>query len=202
MSLLANTVNGLNPMEIISALQKCIRRGMEREAMELACEMIHTKKAYCTMVCNRLELICHEDIGLACPELIAIVATCCEQAGRFYPSSADATKGKFAKPRMIVGNAIRLMCRAAKSREGDHFQAAIGLRQQLEHVIPQIPEWACDMHTHRGRALGRGLEHFLSDSVELHPAAESDNYEDEAHRLWRVKHESKANQGRTQRNLL
>ena len=28
---------------------------------------------------------------------------------------------------MAIGNAIRLMCRASKSRIGDHFQAAIGL---------------------------------------------------------------------------
>jgi hypothetical protein len=29
---------------------------------------------------------------------------------------------------MAIGNAIWLMCRATKSREGDHLAAAIGLR--------------------------------------------------------------------------
>jgi replication-associated recombination protein RarA len=56
------TGHGLSAHECISAMQKCIRRSMEREAMEFAVELIHTSKSYCTMVCNRLEIISHEDI--------------------------------------------------------------------------------------------------------------------------------------------
>ncbi len=55
----------------------------------------------------------------------------------------------------MIGNAIRLMCRAAKSREGDHFQAAVGLASELEGHVPEIPDWAYDQHTARGRSLGR-----------------------------------------------
>jgi hypothetical protein len=43
-------------------MQKAIRRGMEREAMEFACELIHPSKAFHSMVCTRLEVICHEDL--------------------------------------------------------------------------------------------------------------------------------------------
>lgn len=58
--MIPDTKNGLPAMACISAMQKAIRRSMEREAMEFACELIHTGKAFHTMVCNRLEVICHE----------------------------------------------------------------------------------------------------------------------------------------------
>src|SRR4051812_1454000 len=56
------THHGLSSMACISALQKCIRRGMEREAMQFAIELMHTSKAFHMMVCKRLEVICHEDV--------------------------------------------------------------------------------------------------------------------------------------------
>jgi hypothetical protein len=40
-----DTKNGLPAMVCVSAMQKCIRRDMEREAMELACELMQTSKA-------------------------------------------------------------------------------------------------------------------------------------------------------------
>jgi hypothetical protein len=35
--MIPDTRNGLPAMACVSAMQKCIRRGMEREAMEFAC---------------------------------------------------------------------------------------------------------------------------------------------------------------------
>jgi hypothetical protein len=52
--------NGLPALGCISAMQKCIRRGMEREAMQFAVELLSTSKQFHTMVCNRLEIISHE----------------------------------------------------------------------------------------------------------------------------------------------
>ena len=64
------TRGGLPALTCISALQKCIRRGMEAEAMAFACELMHTSKAFHSMVCNRLEVICHEDLDtLAAPHV-------------------------------------------------------------------------------------------------------------------------------------
>lgn len=79
------------------------------------------------------------------------------------------------------------MCRAVKSREGDHFQASIGLRSILEEFTPVIPDWAVDMHTPRGKKMGRGLEHFLSEGCQLKPPASPDRYECEARRMWELK---------------
>ena len=149
-----DTVNGLNAMTCVSAMQKAIRRGMEQEAMQFAVELMHTSKNFHTMVCNRLEVICHEDLDtLAAPHVVPFVATALAQSRERYTKS-------IGEARLMIGNCIRLMCRAPKSRAGCHFAAAIGLRSQLEDYVPAIPDFALDQHTLQGRAMGRGLEHF------------------------------------------
>ena len=144
------TIHKLNAWDCVSALQKFIRRGMEREAMEVACEMGHTSKPFASWVANRLEFIAQEDIGLADPAIIPLVRVCCQQAKEWW---ADDPNG-LARWRMPIGTAIRAMCRALKSREGDHFQAAVGLRSELENFAPTIPDWCYDKHTIKGKALG------------------------------------------------
>ena len=92
----------------------------------------------------------------------------------------------------MVGNAIRMMARAPKSRAGCHFAAAIGLRSMLEGFAPTIPDYALDMHTMKGKAMGRGLDHFRKEGAKLVPPPTADDpYEDEAYRLWAVKQRSK-----------
>lgn len=136
------TLHGLPAMACVSAMQKAIRRGMEREAMEFAVELIHTSKAFHSMVCKRLEVISHEDISTdADPTIVVFVATAVAQAMRWYDPD------KLGASRMAIGNAIRLMCRAAKSREGDHFAIAVGLRAELEGFVP-----VGERHAHAGRS--------------------------------------------------
>lgn len=176
------TKNGLPSMACISALQKCIRRGMEKEAMQFACELLHTSKGFHSMVCNRLEVISHEDIDTtADPRIVPFVKAACDQARAWYDPD------QIGKSRMAIGNAIRLMCRAQKSREGDHFHASIGLASLLEGFVPTIPDWANDGHTIKGKSLGRGIDYFRAESAKLEPQPPKDAYEDEAYRLWAVK---------------
>ena len=193
--MIPRTIHNLGAHECISAMQKFIRRGMEREAMEMAVEMGHTSKGFATWVTTRLEVISHEDVGLAAPEIIPLVRTCCEQARAWW--NAD----KLGQWRMPIGTAIRALARAAKSREGDHFQAAVGLGSQLEGFRPSIPEWCYDQHTIKGKAQGRGVDYFRKVSTKLVPAPKKpDDYESEAYRLWEFKASSgtKAGTGKPQ----
>ncbi len=188
--MIPRTIHNLGAHECISAMQKFIRRGMEREAMEMAVELGHTSKGFATWVTTRLEIISHEDVGLAAPEIIPLVRTCCEQARAWW--NAD----KLGQWRMPIGTAIRALARAAKSREGDHFQAAVGLRSQLEDFRPSIPEWCYDQHTIRGKAQGRSVDYFRKVSTKLVPAPKKpDDYESEAYRLWEVKASSDTTAG-------
>ena len=176
------TVNKMPVFDVLSALQKHIRRGEEREAMHCACELGHTSKAFLTMLCNRLEVIAHEDIGLANPMAVIFTATAVEQARRAY----DAKKpGKW---RLIVGNAIRMLCRSPKSREGDHFQAAIGQAALMDGTPPTIPDHAYCLHTRKGRRLHRGVKHFVEVAAQLVPQPKPDAYQAEAIAVWKRKH--------------
>jgi replication-associated recombination protein RarA len=159
---------------------------MEAEAMEFACELIHTPgqqgKGFHTLVCNRLEIISHEDIDTAnAPHVVPFVATCVEQAKRHYDPK------RIGKSRMFIGNAIRMMCRAPKSREGDHFGIAIGLANEIGGKVPVIPDWAFDQHTMKGKQMGRGLKHFREVGTVLVPQPAKDRYEDEAYRMLELK---------------
>jgi hypothetical protein len=92
----------------------------------------------------------------------------------------------------MVGNCIRMMARAPKSRAGCHFAAAIGLRSMLEGYAPEIPGYALDMHTMKGKAMGRGLDHFRREGAKLIPSpTEPDPYIEEAYRLWAIKQRGK-----------
>lgn len=184
------TANGLSAMECLSAMQKCIRRNMEREAMEFACELLHSadgqtgrnKNWFMSLVLNRLEIVCHEDIDtMRMPEIVAYVRSCCETAREQWNPSNPA------KTRMCVGNAIRMMSRAPKSREGCHFQAAVGFRSWSEGYVPEIPDWAIDQHTLRGKRLGLGMDHFRTEGCMLVPPAQPDKYEEEAYHRWDVR---------------
>jgi replication-associated recombination protein RarA len=169
-------------MACVSAMQKCIRRGMEREAMEFACELLHTSKAFHSMVCNRLMVICHEDLDtLAAPHVFPFVAAS-------LAASADRYTSKPGEARLMIGNAIRMMARSPKSRAGCHFGAAIGLRSLLEDYAPTVPDWAFDQHTQKGKRMGRGLKHFREEGAKLHPEPTGDDpYIEEAYRLWAIK---------------
>jgi replication-associated recombination protein RarA len=184
------TKNGLNAMTCVSALQKCIRRGLEREAMEFAVELMHTNKSFFSLVCNRLEIISHEDIDTQlAPHVVVFVATAVEQAKRHYDPA------KIGRARMFIGNAIRLMCRAAKSREGDHFAIAVGLASEVEGFVPTVPDWALDGHTVAGKRMDRGLAFFREHSAQLVPPPTApDQYEAEAYRLLELRQKLKQKQ--------
>ena len=106
--MIPQTTHDLDAMTCLSALQKAIRRGMEREAMEFAIELMHTSRAFHSMVCNRLEVICHEDLDtLAAPWVVPFVATAVAQSSERYGKS-------IGEARLMVGNCIRIMCRVAE----------------------------------------------------------------------------------------
>ncbi len=100
------TKNKLPTMASLSAMQKCIRRGLELDAMRFAVELHQTRKPFATIVTNRLEIISHEDIDtLMVPWIFSYVRSACEQARTWYDPK------KLGKSRMAIGNCIRLSIR-------------------------------------------------------------------------------------------
>lgn len=175
-----NTTNGYEPFEVVSAIQKCIRRGLEREAMLWCIEMATTSKMHYSWMLNRLQVIAHEDIGLANPQAVTFVMETVRVAKEYYQKQGW---------RIMFGNIVRILCRSIKSREGDHF-VWVTLDEYDTTGPGEIPDVALDKHTQRGQRMGRGMEHFLTEGTRLDNTSPDDLYREEAYRLKRDGHVS------------
>lgn len=157
------TENGYPFGEVASALQKSIRRGMEEEAMYWAIEL---ETRFPDYLWKRLQIISIEDIGIADMKVVLYVA---EMRRIYQELRKDYEKDPARKSRsfrMALSNAILSLCRAKKSRIGDEFQIVIYGRRQEGWKL-DIPDYALDMHTSRGRAMKREAVHFWSEGVKL-----------------------------------
>lgn len=157
------TEGGYSFSEAVSALQKTIRRGLEEEAMFWAVEI---ESKFPDYLWRRLQVISIEDIGVADPGVVLYAA----EMRRLYQElrkEYERKKGKASRSfRMALSNAILAMCRAKKSRIGDEFQIVIYGRREAGWKI-KIPDYALDVHTARGKKMGRGHEHFWTEGTKL-----------------------------------
>ncbi|MCJ7609236.1 hypothetical protein MUP00_06160, partial [Candidatus Bathyarchaeota archaeon] len=147
------TVRGYDFYELLSALQKDIRRGREYEALFWAAEL-ETFNA--TALWNRLRIIASEDVGIASPFVPVIVDTLHRQYLEFKKNRNDAW-------RLFLANAVLLLARCTKSRMVDDLVNVVYTEILQDEKRPEIPNYALDMHTARGRTMGRGIEYFISE---------------------------------------
>ena len=167
------TEGGYEFGEVISALQKGIRRGNEEHAMYWALECFpHYSKALWV----RLRVICNEDIGLADPMCSIYVNA---QADHFNALEKEGSQ------RLVLSNTILYLCRAKKSRLADHFQCAVIQRKLQQGWRIEIPDYAKDKHTRAGKHMGRSWEHWFEHGCKLTNEAKiKDPYQKVAQELW------------------
>ena len=175
------TQGGYEFLDVASALQKEIRRANERAAVYWAFELIPRFEAY---LWKRLKVVANEDVGIAAPTIFAAIQALAEQ----YFEMRSKKDGSCT---LCVTNAVLLMCRSPKTRVADHLtiiteQTKAREADGSQAPIP-IPDYALDMHTRRGKSMGRGLDHFRTEGAKLIGRDESvkDPYADEAYRLLR-----------------
>jgi replication-associated recombination protein RarA len=166
--------------EVASAIQKSIRRGLEADAMYWAAEM---ETRYPDYLWKRLQIISVEDIGIADMQVVLYVAEMRRLYQELKKEYDKEPKKRSRSFRMALANAILAMCRATKSRIGDEFQIVIYGRRE-ESGKAEVPDYALDMHTSRGRGMKRGPSHFWTEGVKLDRESGLTNpYHDEAVRL-------------------
>lgn len=164
------TQNGYEAFEVVSALQKAIRRGDEEHALYWALELEASAPSW---LWARLRVIAQEDVGLADPTAMMIVHVSEDAYER-------ARKAKKKGLRLAVINAVLALVRAPKSRLADHAMLAMDARRR-RGWRPEIPDYAKDKHTRAGRALGRTWKHFVDEAARLeNRAGIRDPYETEA----------------------
>lgn len=160
------TQNGYNLMEAISALQKEIRRGHEVYAYYWALELIPQYEQY---LWRRLIVIVNEDIGIANVPLLTLVP---QQRAVFFEFRAQRNGNGSAK--LILANTVLALCRSPKSRIADEFHTFVEQERRHGERL-DIPDYALDKHTGRGRKLDRGYEHWLDEGCRLEPLSDLHN---------------------------
>jgi replication-associated recombination protein RarA len=158
------TSTGLPADEVISTLQKAIRRGEVRNAVLCALDLSATTPELDTYLWDRLHVIAVEDVGFGMRDAIAVITALDAARQRFDVASHDRS--------LFAIHAVRLLAAAPKDRSNDELANVV--RAELDDGgRPEIPDHALDMHTRRGRQLGRGIEHFLSEGARVDPELES-----------------------------
>jgi replication-associated recombination protein RarA len=144
--------------EATSSMQKCIRRNLPEPALFFAAEL---EERFPDYLWQRLTIIVNEDIGIASPETIMLIATLREQ---YY---LVRTKPRGTSERLVLATAILAMCRCPKTRASDDLQSVVWRRRAYEGWKPEVPDVALDKHTKRGRRMGRGLDHWQAEGTKL-----------------------------------
>ena len=164
------TSRGYDIYELLSALQKDIRRRNEYQAMFWAAEL---ESFNSKMLWNRLQVIASEDIGIAnslAPLLIDVLER----------KNDDARKRNNDSYRLFLTHAVLFLARSRKSRIVDDLLNVVYGEIQLEDKKLPIPDYALDMHTSRGKKMGRGLEHFFSEGTKLNKEPYENPYKEKA----------------------
>lgn len=152
------TRNGLEGDLVISALQKSIRRGLTEEAVTFAYEMYITSEQFEDKLWRRLLAISVEDVGFGDLSAPVLINTLNQIRQNFPYNDGD-------RPIFFV-HAVRYLSTAQKDRTSDNLKNIVKTEFAYGQ-IPEIPDFALDKHTAKGRALGRDAKHFQTEGSRL-----------------------------------
>jgi len=155
------TYNGFQADQVISALQKEIRRGNTENAALLAYEMIITSSALEDYLWYRLKVISVEDIGFGEPLAPVMI-----QSLFAMTSACDRSVGE---RKLYAIHAVHYLCICKKDRSSDEMINWIIQSSKQGKAKPVIPEYALDMHTAEGLKMGRGRRYFFEEASRINP---------------------------------
>jgi replication-associated recombination protein RarA len=147
--------------EIISALQKEIRRGNTENAALIAYEMLSTSEALEEYLWGRLQVISVEDVGYGNLNAPILIETLYQMHLRIPRPRGDRY--------LFAIHAVRVLCQSQKERGSDDLNNWIAQAVDKNGVRPVIPDYAIDMHTRRGQEMGRDYLHFLTEASKVMP---------------------------------
>lgn len=166
----AKTPSGYNYFQLLSALQKDLRRGIEEQALHWA---VHLESYDAYMLWNKLMDIASEDIGIANPCLPVILQTL-----RIH--YIMAIKRGNPSYRLFLANAIIQIARSPKSRVTDDLLWKVYGEIEFEGKKRDIPWYAKDHHTGVG-----SKDLWLNAGIKLENEADVPNpYTEDARRYF------------------
>lgn len=161
------TTRGYDLLEVVSAMQKAIRRGDATLAGYWATELYES--GYTEYLWRRLLIVSAEDIFAPITrEVLAL-------RDAHLLVNARRKRGEPWQCGLFPVKAAMLLALAPKSRDADHMICVVYERRlvpdaELEASIAdaraeviEIPEYALDCHTARGKRAGRTREQFIRE---------------------------------------
>jgi replication-associated recombination protein RarA len=156
-----STAHGFAADEVISALQKSLRRGWLENAILIGWEMFITSPEMEEMLWSRLCVIAVEDVGVGNVELPVLLETLYQQHCRHPRPQGD----RF----LFAAHAIRMIAASPKERTSDDLVNWAKRSVELGERLPEIPDIALDMHTKRGQEMGRDYRFFMEEASKVVP---------------------------------
>lgn len=147
------TAHGFAADELISVLQKSIRRGLVENAVLTAYELFASGPDFEDQVWRRLEIISVEDVGLGRPDAPILVRTLDEFRRRTARESPDRL--------IYLVHAVRLLALSQKDRTSDEMATWVRRAVDDGSARPEVFDDAVDMHTRRGQGAGRDFLHWF-----------------------------------------
>lgn len=182
------TVNGYDMFEVVSAMQKSIRRGKEEDAMYWGVELFESGMA--PYAWKRLIIIAMEDIGLANPDAIVQIKTLKDV---YDTMTKEDKKGQYRLPFV---QAILYLVHSPKSRICDWALGFWFDNNTCQAIKKEIPDYALDAHTRRGKKMGKGIKEFFTEGSLLenhHPFSNEETYKARCWQWWTDKEWCKRN---------
>lgn len=143
--------------QLVSVLQKEIRRGNVDNAVLAAYEMLSTSEEAGEHLWLRLKIISVEDVGMGEP-LSPVLVNCLHENYR-------ATTG--GERIMMAVHAVRFLAQAKKDRtSSEHSDLVVTLVERGDQVV-SVPDYALCVHTRAGQELGRGLVQWWENGARV-----------------------------------
>ena len=149
--------HGIPVDQLVSVLQKDIRRGNVDNAVLAAYEMLTTSPEVAEHMWHRLKVIAVEDVGMGEPLAPAVLNSLHE--------NYRAARG--GEQTMMAIHAVRFLATAKKDRtSSEHTDLVIHQVESGETVV-SIPDYALCVHTRAGQEMGRGLLQWWENGAKV-----------------------------------
>ena len=152
--------NGMPCDELIAGVQKAIRHADLEIAIDMAYELYTTSEELENKLWRRLHAIAVEDIGFGNPRAVEVIRNLDQARQKFDYFDMDRT--------LFFIQAIRFLCNEPKDRSTDCLKCIV-MKDYEQGATPEIPDYAYDIHTKKGREMGRDMFHFLRESCKVVP---------------------------------
>lgn len=169
--------------DVASAFQKAIRRADLPLSGYWAIELFES--GFAGYLWRRMTVISAEDCwGILTQEIVAL-----------QKAWSEADKKRKGSGRIFISKAVILICLAKKNRDADHLTNLVYDRQSIpaqelitslessRGEIVEIPDYAYDCHTRKGRQDGKTKENFFVDEFEALKPRQQGLFDSEVNKL-------------------